>query len=194
MDNRYSHSTAADLARMTGYHRTTIVEWIRAGKVGAWGKATKSPNCHYKIYDKEFRPRNVERLKGGKPYPKHSKTYSNAEMYIMRNCAQLPARVVARMIGRSANAVRVKRCLMRKQGEIPAVGRTVTAARGPSPPAVPAQAGCGRTDCKYHGRNGIGCNFLYWTFQRRGCPAGNECLRYTPLAVGEVRGFRSKAR
>ena len=115
--NRYDYSTAADYARLTGFDRTTIAAWIKAGKIGARGrhKKTKPKNSHYKISECEFRPGRIAAAKAKKPYPKHGKTYSAAELHVLQNNEHLSAHTIAFMIGRNENSVRIKRCRMRRE-------------------------------------------------------------------------------
>lgn len=46
-----------------------------------------------------------------------------------------------------------------------------------------SEEGCNQKDCIYrsinHGRF-VTCDYMYWTGQRRGCPIGEECDKYTP--------------
>lgn len=114
MENKYSYSTAADYARMTGFHRTTIVEWIKAGKLGVFNQKNKKPNAHWKICQKDMKRKVVVALKSQKPYPKHGKSYSDTELYVLMNNQHLPAKTIAKMIGRNERSVRIKLCRMQK--------------------------------------------------------------------------------
>ena len=115
MTNRYDYSTAAALAREIGYDRSTVADWIREGKIKAFSRARTT---HYKIFDYEFKPANLKRLKQQKPYPKHKKPYSETEVYILRHCQSLTARQIATILCRNVTSVRVKRSRLRRKGVI----------------------------------------------------------------------------
>jgi len=106
----YRYDSACEYARECGFHRTTVVEYIKKGIL----KARKNPgrSGRYKLSVWA----NPQPSKFKKPYPKHSKNYSGTEIYILLNNKDKPAKVVAKMIGRNANSVRIKRCRLRKAG------------------------------------------------------------------------------
>lgn len=106
----YQYDSAAEYARECGLDRTTIVQYIKEGIL----KAHKSPGRggRYKLHVKA----NPHPSKLKKPYSKYSKAYSETEIYILLNNKGKPAKVVAKMIGRNANSVKIKRCRLRKHG------------------------------------------------------------------------------
>ena len=116
--NRYDYSTAADYARLVGYDRTTVMDWIRAGKIKAFSRVGKPKNSHYRICDYEFAPKKIAQIRAQKPYLKYKKPYSNTEKYIIQNNDHLTAKQIAKMINRNPNSVRVKRSRMRREGRL----------------------------------------------------------------------------
>jgi transposase len=103
-------NSAQAFAREVGVHRTTVVEWIKKGRVKA---LPHKKGERWYIGEKQFGKDNVERLK--KPYPKYSKPYSEAELHVIRNATE-DIKTVAKMLGRSPNAIKIKRHRMRKEG------------------------------------------------------------------------------
>lgn len=116
MENNYDYSTAADYARLIGYHRTTIVKWIKDGKLSVVNKTVKSKkknyNMHWKITNKSFQPCTISKHK--KPYPKHYKHWSKEEIYILKNNLDKPASVLTEMLKRNENSIRIAKCRIKK--------------------------------------------------------------------------------
>lgn len=102
--------SAAEYARECGVHRTTVVEWIKKGKI----KACKRDGEHqpHKIPEKE--KKKIKDLKA--PYPKHYQRYTSSEIYIMVNNKHLTNQEMGKMLKRSENSVCIKRCRLRKEG------------------------------------------------------------------------------
>ena len=113
-ENPYSCNSAADFARCVGVHRTTVVEWIKKGYVGAFKKSL--PNQRYRIYQKEFEPRNIQRMSGRKPYPKHYTLWTPEEEHILLQLWKLPTKELEKVLQRNANSIRIKKTKMRKKG------------------------------------------------------------------------------
>ncbi len=102
--SNYAYNTAAHMAREIGFHRTTVVEWIKIGNIGSF-KKMGSPNCNHKIPHYEFKPGRIQQLKNKKPYKKHNKTWSDSEIYVLKTNWNLPDNVIADMIKRNERAV-----------------------------------------------------------------------------------------
>lgn len=104
--------TATDVAIEFEVDRSTILDWLYAGKIRA---KKHEPGHHWKIYNLE-----VKRLKKEgafqKPYPKWSRNYSETERHVIINNKDKPAAYIAKLIGRNANSVKIMRCRMRKEG------------------------------------------------------------------------------
>ena len=109
--NNYDYSTAADYARITGYHRTTIVERIKCGEISVVNKCGKkeNPKRRWRISHKAMRRAQPE-----KPYPKHYARWTATEDYVLINNYGKPICILAEMLGRNANSVRIRLCRLRK--------------------------------------------------------------------------------
>lgn len=103
-------NSAQSLAREVGVHRTTVVEWIKRGKVKAMNHRK---GRRWYIGESQFTPSNIERLK--KPYPKYSKPYSESELHVLRT-SKADVNTIARILKRTPNAIRIKMYMMRKNG------------------------------------------------------------------------------
>ena len=114
--NKYDYSTAAAFAREVGYDESTVLDWIKAGKVKAYGRKSKPAGAHCKIYNYEFRPSNIARIRAQKPYPKHNKPYSDTEIIVLCMYRHLTARQLAEMIGRNKCSVKAMRRRLRRRG------------------------------------------------------------------------------
>lgn len=104
-----NYQTLADLARIVGVDRTTILARVKSGKI----KTTKR-NLHtkkrHRLTEAIFwrcKPEYLQK-KYGKPYPKYSTTWSETELYVMRNWTGTDEQL-AKAIGRTVNAIRIKR-------------------------------------------------------------------------------------
>lgn len=51
-------------------------------------------------------------------------------------------------------------------------------------PRTAPQIRCGHTDCRYYSPVSDSCDYLLRRFERRGCPADADCLRYEPAGGG----------
>lgn len=99
-----TYNTPADLARQTGYNRTTIVEWIKKGKVKGH-KSKKSKNWRIRLSEfSRVKPKCA----------KHGKTWSKIEIYILENNTHLNVNTLAKMLGRTPKAVACKKCRLKK--------------------------------------------------------------------------------
>lgn len=104
-----NYQTLADLARIVGVDRTTILERVKAGKIKSTKRNLHSKKRH-RLGEKMLYQCKRETLikRFGKPYPKYSKTWSETELYIMRNWTGTDEQL-AKAIGRTVNAIRIKR-------------------------------------------------------------------------------------
>jgi len=103
---------ASELAREVGVDPSTVRDWIYQGKIRGYRsekKKKRKPGQWWRI------PENQLKLVKKKPYEKYSRNYTDTEIAIIVNACE-PIRVVAGMIRRTANAVKIKRCRLRKQG------------------------------------------------------------------------------
>lgn len=110
--NDYDYSTAADYARASGYHRTTIVKWIKLGKIAAVNKTVKSKkknrNKHWKIAHKSIM------FPVKKPHHNQGRSWSSAEKYILKNNLHLQVAELEKIIHRSRNAIKIMKCRIKK--------------------------------------------------------------------------------
>lgn len=106
MSNRdnTNYQTLADFARFIGVDRSTVLDWIRKGKIKSRKKS--SSKKRHKLNKKIFSQKNRRRLQ--KPYPKYSSPWSPAEIYVLKNWTGTGEQL-AKAVGRSVNAVRIKR-------------------------------------------------------------------------------------
>lgn len=100
-----NYQTLADFARHVGVDRTTVLSWVRKGKI----KSQKKNNGkrHHRLNEELFYAVSADRYK--KPYPKYSTTWSETELCVLRNWTGTDEQL-AKAVGRSVNAVRIKRC------------------------------------------------------------------------------------
>lgn len=104
------YDSAAEFAREARVHRTTVVAWIKKGIIQ--GHKGRERNCTWKMSFKE----NINPKKLKKKYDKYSKPYTDLEVYILKNNKHLSSKVIAKMINRNENSVKIKRCRLRKLG------------------------------------------------------------------------------
>lgn len=106
--DRTNYQTLADFARIVGVDRSTVLAWVRSGKI----KSNKNGNGknRHRLREELFWKSKDEylRKKYGKPYPKYSTTWSETEIYVLRNWTGTDDEL-AKAVGRSVNAVRIKR-------------------------------------------------------------------------------------
>lgn len=103
--------SAAEFARECGVDRSTVLRWIKLGKVKTKNKA-KPKGSHYKI--PESQAKLIKQLK--KPYPKWQKCWSRAEENLILLSPHLKNKQIAEIIGRSYGSVRVHKTHMRRRG------------------------------------------------------------------------------
>lgn len=101
--------SAAEFARECGVHRTTVVEWIKNGKLKAY--KMREGKTHYKLPEQNAKIKNLR-----PPYPKYYKWYTETEIYILINNKHLSNSEMAKMLKRSENSVCIKRCRLRREG------------------------------------------------------------------------------
>lgn len=99
-----NYQTLADFARLVGVHRTTVLAWVRSGKLKS-RKKNNSKQWH-RLNEAIFYKYERERFR--KPYPKYSTPWSETEIYVLRNWTGTDEQL-AKAVGRSVNAVRIKR-------------------------------------------------------------------------------------
>lgn len=106
--DKTNYQTLADFARIVGVDRTTVLDWVRKGKL----KSKKKSNSkkHHKLLEYLFYGYTQETLRKcyGKPYPKYSNPWTETEIYVMINWTGTDEQL-AKAIGRSVNAIRIKR-------------------------------------------------------------------------------------
>lgn len=102
-------NNAQSFAREVGVDRTTVVNWIKKGRIKA---AKHKKGDWWYIGESQFKEENINRLK--KPYPKYSIPYSEAEIFIIKNAQPKDINIVAKRLGRTPNAIRIKLHRMRK--------------------------------------------------------------------------------
>lgn len=103
-----NYQTLADFARLIGVHRTTVLAWVRSGKIKSKKKSNskKRHRLGETMFYEYKRETLIERF--GKPYQKYSNPWSEAEIYVLRNWTGTDEQL-AKAVGRSVNAVRIKR-------------------------------------------------------------------------------------
>ena len=108
-----NYQTLADFARLVGVDRTTVLSWVRKGKI----KSQKGKSSSHKWHklNKMIFVNNSYKFK--KPYPKYSTTWSKDEIYILSNWTGTDEQL-AKRLKRSVNSVRIKRCRERKKAQI----------------------------------------------------------------------------
>lgn len=99
-----NYQTLADFARRVGVDRSTVLAWVRSGKI----KSRKKDNSkrHHRLCEHLFYRYSADKFK--KPYPKYSTAWSETEIHVMRNWTGTDEQL-AKAVGRSVNAVRIKR-------------------------------------------------------------------------------------
>ena len=106
-----TYCTAADFARETGYDRTTIAKWIKAGKLRGFKRRNK--RGHHRIPFKYLTPRYIDKNK--KANPRSDKSWSDVELYQLRiNIDKDLDTLCILLQGRSRNAIKVKRCRIKR--------------------------------------------------------------------------------
>lgn len=102
-----NYQTLADFARLVGVDRTTVLAWIRSGKIKSKKKDNSKKrhklNEHYFWHNPQ---KTIREFK--KPYPKYGMPWSETEMFVLTNWTGTDEQL-AKAIGRSVNAVRIKR-------------------------------------------------------------------------------------
>ena len=108
------YNSAAEFAREIGVDPSTVRYWICRGRLRSYSgscKKKRKPGQFHRI--PEMSKKRLEQFK--KPSPKWNKNYSETEIMVLIN-AHEPDEVIARMIGRTVNSVRIKRCRLKKAG------------------------------------------------------------------------------
>lgn len=103
------YDNGAELARELGVDRTTIYRWIKQGKLNFFNKRNKK-KCHYKISEKQgMESKKVQFVK--------QKTWTKAQdnLIIFDNVSE---EKLAKMTGRTINAIRVHKTILKKKGLI----------------------------------------------------------------------------
>lgn len=98
------YQTLADFARLVGVDRTTVLAWVRSERI----KSRKKDNSKKRHRLNEELFYNVSYKHYKKPYQKYSTTWSETEIYVLRNWTGTDEHL-AQAVGRSVNAVRIKR-------------------------------------------------------------------------------------
>ncbi len=99
-----NYQTLADFARLVGVDRTTVLAWVRSGKI----KSSKKDNSkkRHRLNECLFYKRSLKKYQ--KRYPKYSKPWEETEIYVLMNWTGTDEQL-AEAVGRSVNAVRIKR-------------------------------------------------------------------------------------
>jgi len=107
-----SYCTAADMARETGYHRSTVVGWIKAGRIRSVKKRTS--RSVYRIYQKYFATGFIKKLK--KSDRRHGTTWTAAELCVLgNNMGKGLDSLTAMLPGRTRSAICVRRSRERRR-------------------------------------------------------------------------------
>ena len=100
--------SAAEYAREAGLDPKTIRDYIQQGKIKGH---RKGKGTHWRIDEKE--KKHIPNIQP--PYPKHYKHYTKAEIYIIESNMDKSNRTLARMLHRSKNSVKIKKCRLRRE-------------------------------------------------------------------------------
>lgn len=106
-DDNSNYQTLADFARLVGVHRSTVLNWVRSGRIES-RKSKKEFNRKKRHKLNEALFYRVDKRKFMKPYPKYSTTWSATEIYTLRSWTGTDEQL-AKAVGRSINAVRIRR-------------------------------------------------------------------------------------
>lgn len=104
--------SAAEYARECGRHRSTVINWIKEGKVNQRKRIKRRTKQYYKIPECEIK--KIEEFK--KEYLKKYTWYTEVEDYIIINNKDKPNRVIAEMIKRDERSVINRKHKLRKMG------------------------------------------------------------------------------
>lgn len=102
--DQVNYQTLADFARLVGVDRTTVLAWVRSGRIESRKKGNSKR--HHRLNETLFYKFSLENYR--KPYPKYSNPWSETEIYVLRNWTGTDEQL-AKAVGRSINAVRIKR-------------------------------------------------------------------------------------
>lgn len=107
-----TYCTAADYARLTGYDRTTVADWIKAGIINA--KKRKKKGSHYRIYKKYFHSKFIQSLI--KADFKHETVWTSVELHVLRGNINKPIGALMKLLPhRTKTAIKVKRTRERRK-------------------------------------------------------------------------------
>lgn len=106
--DRTNYQTLADFARFIGVNRSTVLYWVKTGRLKSTKKDLHSKKRHRLSEELFYNCARKTKKKYQKPYPKYSTTWSETELYIMRNWTGTDEQL-SKAIGRTVNAIRIKR-------------------------------------------------------------------------------------
>lgn len=108
--DKTNYQTLADFARLVGVDRTTVLAWVRSGRL----KSKKKSNSkkRHRLNEHLFCRYSARNFM--KPYPKYSTTWSETDIYVLLNWTGTDEQL-AKAVGRSVNAVRIKRSRLNSQ-------------------------------------------------------------------------------
>ncbi len=115
--DRSNYQTLADFARFVGVDRSTVFYWVKTGKLKSRKNDLHSKRRHSLSEELFYHCANKTKKKYKKPYPKYSTTWSETELYVMRNWTGTDEQL-AKAVGRSVNAVRIKRCRINAEKDL----------------------------------------------------------------------------
>ena len=106
-----NYQTLADYARYCGVDRSTVLAWVRSGRI----KSRKKDNSkkHHRLNEELFYHNGPKYMGFKKPYPKYSTSWSETEIYVLKSWTGTDEQL-AKAIGRSVNAVRIKRSRIKR--------------------------------------------------------------------------------
>jgi len=105
-----TYCTAADYARLTGYDRTTVLEWIKAGRIRS--KKRAGPYSRHKIFQKYFKPNYINKIKKANSH--YKKWWTDTELYVLRGHMDKKIGTLAALLpNRTKNAIKIKRTRIR---------------------------------------------------------------------------------
>jgi len=105
-----SYDSATELARDISKDTKTVIAMLNKG---IFQVLKHRKQQRYRI--RNITEQQIEDLKR-KPYQNHYKRWSVAENYVLINFRDKPDKVLAKMLKRNENSIRIQRCKLKKHG------------------------------------------------------------------------------
>ena len=105
-----SYDSATELARDINKDTKTVIAMLNKGMIQALKHRKQQRYRIRNITEQQIRDMKY------RPYQNHYKRWSAAENYILVNFRDKPDRVLANMLKRNENSIRIQRCKLKKCG------------------------------------------------------------------------------